>query len=107
MQGFQITIMTERDRRIGHQQAIEWLMQLASELGISGATVFSGVESFGGDGRRHSAHFFELTDQPVEFVVAVTEDQANRFIDRINRMDTRLFYIKSPIEFGELGTRAP
>lgn len=107
MKGFQITIMTEQNRRIEHQQAMEWLMQLAAELGISGATVFSGVESFGGDGRRHSARFFELTDQPVEFVVAVTDDQANRFIDRINRTDTRLFYIKTPIEFGELGARPP
>jgi uncharacterized protein len=107
MKGYQITIMTEQNRRIEHQQAMEWLMRLAEELGISGATVFSGVESFGGDGRRHSARFFELTDQPVEFVVAVTEDQANRLIDRINRVDTRLFYIKTPIEFGELGARAP
>ncbi len=107
MKGYQITIMTEQNRRIEHQQAMEWLMQLAEELGISGATVFSGVESFGSDGRRHSARFFELTDQPVEFVVAVTEDQANRLIDRINRVDTRLFYIRTPIEFGELGARAP
>ena len=107
MKGFQITIMTEQNRRIEHQQAMEWLMRLAAELGISGATVFSGVESFGSDGRRHSARFFELTDQPIEFVVAVTDEQANRLIDRINGVDTRLFYIKTPIEFGELGARAP
>jgi PII-like signaling protein len=106
MKGFQITIMTEQNRRIGNQQPMEWLMHLAGELGISGATVFSGVESYGGDGRRHSARFFELTDQPVEFVVAVTADQADRFIERINQADTRVFFIKTEIEFGQLGAAA-
>jgi PII-like signaling protein len=106
MKGFQITIMTELDRRIEHQQAMEWLLHLAKELGISGATVFSGIEGYGHDGRRHSARFFELTDQPVEFVVAVSSEQADRLLERINRVETRLFYIKTPIEFGELGAQA-
>jgi len=106
MKGFQITIMTEQNRRIEKKQPMEWLMQVAAELGISGATVFSGVESYGHDGRRHSARFFELTDQPVEFVAAVTADQAQRLIDRINGVDTRVFYMKTEIEFGELGAGA-
>lgn len=107
MKGYQITIMTEQNRRIENKQPMEWLMEVAAELGISGATVFSGVESFGGDGRRHSARFFELTDQPVEFVAAVTADQAERLIERINLADTRVFYIKTEIEFGQLGAGAP
>jgi len=69
----------------------------------SGCTVFSGVESFGADGRRHSARFFELADQPMEMVMAVTEEQANRLFERIAAMDTKIFYIKTPIEYGQLG----
>jgi PII-like signaling protein len=106
MQGFQITIMTEQDRRIEHKQAVEWVLHPAKELGISGVTVFSGVDSYGGDGRRHSARFFELADQPIEVVMAVTGDQSDRLLARINLVDTRLFYIKTPIDFGELGTQA-
>ena len=98
--------MTEQNRRIEHQQATDWLLRVAKELGISGATVFSGVESFGADGRRHSAKFFELADQPMEVIMAVTEEQAERLFARINALDTRLFYIKSQIEFGELGRQS-
>jgi PII-like signaling protein len=103
MKGFQISFLAEQNRRIEHKQAMDWLLHLAKELGISGCTVFSGVESYGSDGRRHSARFFELTDQPMEMVMAVTEEQADQLFARINKIDTKLFYIKTPIEFGELG----
>jgi PII-like signaling protein len=103
MKGYQVSFMAEQNRRIEHKQAMEWLLQLAKELGISGCTVFSGVESFGADGRRHSARFFELADQPMEMVMAVTEEQANRLFERIAAMDTKIFYIKTPIEYGQLG----
>jgi PII-like signaling protein len=106
MKGYQISFLAEQNRRIGHKQAMEWLLQLAKELGISGCTVFSGVESFGADGRRHSARFFELADQPMEIVMAVTEEQAERLFERIGIADTKIFYIKMPIEYGQLGKQA-
>jgi hypothetical protein len=39
-------------------------------------------------------------------MMAVTEQQAAEVIDRIRLTKTRLFYIKTPIEYGELGTEA-
>jgi PII-like signaling protein len=104
MQGFQITLMTEQSRRIEHQTATEWLLRTAKELGITGATVTAGSESVGADGKRHSARFFELSDQPVEVVFAVTELQAEALFGRIAAVPTRLFYIKTPIEFGSIGS---
>jgi hypothetical protein len=56
--------------------------------------------------RRHSARFVELTDQPLEIMMAVTEEQADRLFERINATDTRLFYIKAPVEYGQLGKQA-
>ncbi len=106
MQGFQVSFISEQSRNIGHQRVTEWLIQLAADLGISGCTVFAGAESVGSDGRRHSARFFELADQPIEVVMAVTAAQAERLFERIGITDTRLFYIKTPIEFGELGMQA-
>jgi len=38
--------------------------------------------------------------------MAVTEEQADRLFERINGMDIRLFYMKAPIEFGQLGKQA-
>ena len=104
MQGFQVTLMTEQSRRIEHQTATEWLLGVAKELGIAGATVMTGSESVGTDGKRHSARFFELTDQPVEIVFAVTGPQADALFARIAAAPVRLFYIKTPVEFGSLGT---
>jgi len=106
MKGYQISFITELNQRIEDKPASEWLIHLAKELGCGGATTFAGVESFGRDGRRHSAHFFELVDQPIEIMMAVTEQQATALFAKIKVTDTRLFYIKLPVEYGELGTRA-
>jgi PII-like signaling protein len=103
MQGFQLSFLAEQDRRIGHQPVKDWLLDAARDLGISGCTVFSGVESYGAGGRRHSAGFFELADQPLEVVMAVTAQQAEQLFARLDALDTRLFYIKTPVEFGAVG----
>lgn len=106
MKGYQISFIAEQDRRVEGKLATEWILRLARELGIAGATTFAGIESYGADGRRHSARFFELADQPIEVMMAVTEQQAAAIMDKIRITDTRLFYIKTPIEYGELGTQA-
>ncbi len=35
--------------------------------------------------------------------MAVTEEQAGRLFERIEAMDTKIFYIKTAIEYGQLG----
>jgi PII-like signaling protein len=106
MKGYQISFITEQNQRIEGKPASEWLIQLAKEFGCTGTTTFAGVESFGSDGRRHSAKFFELVDQPIEIMMAVTEQQATALLEKIKTTETRLFYIKTPVEFGELGAQA-
>jgi PII-like signaling protein len=106
MKGYQISFIAEQDRRIEGKPATEWLIRLAKDLGIAGTTTFAGVESFGADGRHHSARFIELADQPIEVMMAVTEEQAADLIEKIKVTKTRLFYIKTPIEYGELGTES-
>ena len=66
MNGYQITFFTHQDRRFKGKQIGEWLLQLVKELGLRGASLHAGGESFARGGRMHSAHFFELADQPVE-----------------------------------------
>ncbi|HEY6456654.1 MAG TPA: DUF190 domain-containing protein [Steroidobacteraceae bacterium] len=103
MQGYQLSFITELNRRIEGKPPIEWFMQEAKLLGILGVTTFAGVESFGSHGRRHSARFFELADQPIEIMMAVSPQQSTGLFNKINATQTRLFYIKTPIEYGELG----
>jgi uncharacterized protein len=106
VKGYQVSFITEQNQRIEGKPATEWLIRLAKDLGCTGTTTFAGVESFGSDGRRHSAKFFELLDQPIEIMMAVTEQQATAILEKINTTDTRLFYIKIPVEYGEIGAQS-
>ncbi len=103
MKGFQITFFTQQDRMHRRKPVAEWLMMTAKEIGIRGATIVAAAEGFGHDRRIHSAHFFELADQPQEVVMAVTEDEAERMFEVIRRDGVRVFYVKTAIEFGVLG----
>ena len=103
MKGFQITFFTEQDRRHGHKQIGDWLLELAKSLNIRGATVRADSKGIGRHGRLHSAHFFELADQPVEVMVAVTEEQATALFSRLEEEKANLFYVKAPVEYGTVG----
>jgi len=103
MNGYQITFFTRQDRRHKGKQIGEWLVGLVKELGLRGASLHAGGESFARGGRVHSAHFFELADQPVEVLFAVTEEEAARLFERLRAENVHLFYVKTAVEFGTLG----
>jgi uncharacterized protein len=103
MNGYQITFFTHQDRRFKGKQLADWLMHLVQELGLRGASLHAGGESFARGGRVHSAHFFELADQPVEVLIAVTTEEAAVLFDRLKAEGVHLFYVKTPVEFGVLG----
>jgi PII-like signaling protein len=103
MQGFQLTFFTQQDRRHGHTPMAEWLLLEARKLGLSGGTLVGAGEGFGHDGKLHSAHFFELADQPVEVTIVASEADANRLFDRLREEKVNVFYVKAAIEFGMTG----
>ncbi len=103
MNGYQITFFTQQDKRHYGKPLADWLVHLAKELDLRGATLIPAGEGFGHHGRLHSAHFFELADQPVEVVMAVTEEEAERLFARLEDEGVHLFYVKTAVEFGTLG----
>lgn len=103
MHGFQISFYTQQGRRHNHLSIAEWLVQEAKALGITGATVTAAQGGYGRDGLYCSSHFFELGDQPVEISLAVNAEQAEQLFAKVKEEDVRLFYIKTPIEFGIIG----
>jgi uncharacterized protein len=107
MKGYQITFFTQQNRRHKHQPMAEWLMLAARDLGVRGVTIVAGSEGYGQHRRIHSAHFFELADQPQEVVMAVSEDESKRLFDMLSSESVHLFYVKSPVEFGVLGEPEP
>lgn len=105
MKGYQITFFTQQDHRHQHKPVAEWLLLAARDLGLRGATVFAGSGGFGQDRRIHSAHFFELADQPQEVVMAVSEEEAERLFQLLEKEGLRLFYVKTAVEFGVVGEK--
>ena len=103
MNGYQITFFTQQDKRHHGKPLADWLLHLAQEMGLRGATLISGSEGYGQHGRIHSAHFFELADQPLEVLMAVTAEEAGRLFERLEAEGVHLFYVKTPVEFGTLG----
>jgi uncharacterized protein len=103
MNGYQISFFTQQGRRHHGKPLADWLVHLAKEMGLHGATLIAAAEGFGHRGRIHSAHFFDLADQPLEVLMVVTEDESNRLFDRLQAEGVHLFYVKTPVEFGTLG----
>lgn len=103
MKGYQITFFTQQDHRHHNKPVAEWLMLKARDLGIRGVTVVAASEGYGQHRRIHSAHFFELADQPQEIVMAVSEEEAQRLFEFLEKEGVHLLYVKAPVEFGVLG----
>jgi PII-like signaling protein len=105
MQGFQMTFFTQQDRRHRGLPLGEWLVQEARKMGVARATMIAAAEGYGRDRKLHSAHFFELADQPIEVIMALSEDDVDRIFDRLTEEKINIFYVKEPIEFGMTGER--
>jgi PII-like signaling protein len=105
MNGYQLTFYTEQNRHHGHRTVCEWLLHEAKQLGIHGATVINCAEGTGHAGAHHAAHTLKLADQPLQVILAVTEDEAQRMLDTVKSERVHVFYTRSPIEFGVLGEK--
>ena len=103
MQGFQVTFYTKQDRRQAGKPMAEWLLDLAKGLGIQGATTVVGSEGFGHHHRLHTRRFFELAEQPVEVMMAVSAIEIQQLFLSLREADVQLFYVVSAVEFGTTG----
>lgn len=105
MNGLLVIFFTQQNRRYHGKMLGDWIVDLAKELGLRGATLATGIEGFGHTGHLHSSHFFELADQPTEIRLAITEEECVRLFERLEVEDISLFYIKAPIELGTVGKK--
>lgn len=103
MKGYQITFFTQQDHMHHGKPLGQWLLLLARDLGLPGATMIAGNEGYGHHRRIHSAHFFELADQPQEIQIAANEADTARLFERLKAEGVHVFYVKTLVEFGVLG----
>jgi uncharacterized protein len=70
----------ESDRHAG-QPLYTAIVERARREGLSGATVFKGIEGFGGHSVVHAARIFDLsTDLPVLIEIVDTEEKIAAFV---------------------------
>lgn len=76
----------ESDRR-GNQPLYTAIVEAARRAGLSGATVFKGIEGFGGHSVVHAARVFDLSsDLPVLVEIVDTEERIRAFMPQLDEM---------------------
>lgn len=103
MNGFLLSFYTAQNRTYQGQPMSEWLLAVAKQMNLRGATVLAGMEGIDHQGLFHSASFFELADRPVQIQFAVSNQQVTELLNYLNDKEISLFYVKTPIEFGVVG----
>jgi PII-like signaling protein len=102
--GTYLAFYVQENRRLHHMLAYEWLLEKAQELGIHGGSAFRALAGYGRHGGLHEEHFFELQgDVPVQVGFAITDAQADRFLERVGEEKVSLSYVRFPIDFGLTG----
>jgi PII-like signaling protein len=105
MKGTLLRFYVHEKRRHHHVLLYDWLLEQAKELGIRGGSAFRAIAGFGRHGVLHEEHFFELAgDLTVEVELAVTDDEAERMMTRIRDEGISVFYVRTAVEFGSVGS---
>jgi len=101
MKGTLLRFYVHENRKHRRRLLYEWLLEQAKQLGIHGGSAFRAIAGFGRHGVLHEEHFFELAgDLTVEIDFAVSDDDAQRLIDRLTAERIGIFYVRIPIEYG-------
>lgn len=100
MKGYSVVFFTQQNRKYGELSVATYILEEAKKLGVRGATLFSGKEGFGHDGRYHADNFFDLEDPPVQVSLALSAEECENLLNRLKENELRVFYTKSEIEFG-------
>ncbi len=81
----------------------EWMLQQANQMGIRGGSAFRAMAGFGRHHVIHEDRFFELAGSlTVEVEFIVTDEEAERLLQRMNEEKVRAFYARIPVQFGVL-----
>lgn len=73
--------------RCGSQPLYTAIVERARKAGLGGATVFKGIEGFGGHSVVHAARIFDLsTDLPVLIEIVDAEEKIRAFIPALDEI---------------------
>jgi PII-like signaling protein len=108
VKGTYLKFYVQEKRRLHGILAYDWILEKAKKVGIQGGSAFRAVAGFGRHGVLHEDRFFELAgDLPVEVGFAVTDDEADRFLQLVRDEKVSLFYLRLPVEFDVINAELP
>jgi uncharacterized protein len=82
-----LRIFVGESDRWGHQPLYTAIVEAARKAGLSGATVFKGIEGYGGHSVVHAARVFDLSsDLPVLIEIVDSEERIREFLPQLDGM---------------------
>lgn len=82
-----LRIFVGESDRWGYQPLYTAIVEAARKAGLGGATVFKGIEGFGGHSVVHAARVFDLSsDLPVLIEIVDTEERIREFLPKLDGM---------------------
>jgi PII-like signaling protein len=103
MQGCFLRFYVHEGHRHDQMLLWEWLLRQANQMGIRGGSAFRAMAGFGRHHVVHEDHFFELAGSlTVEVEFIVTDEEAERLLQRLHHENVRAFYARIPAQFGVL-----
>jgi len=101
MRGIYLRFYVHENRKHRGILLYEWLLEAAKKAGIHGGTAFRAIAGYGRHGVLHEQHVFELAgDLTVEVEFVLSDEEAEKLLERIRHEQIRLFYARVPAEFG-------
>lgn len=82
-----LRIFVGESDRWGRQPLYTAIVEAARKAGVAGATVFKGVEGYGGHSVVHAARVFDLSsDLPILIEIVDTEERVRAFLPQLDEM---------------------
>ena len=103
MEGSFLRFYVHENQRHRHILLWDWLLGEANKMGIRGGSAVRAMAGFGRHHVLHEDHFFELAGSlTVEVEFIVTDEEAERLLERVRQEKVRVFYAHIPARFGVL-----
>lgn len=103
MKGYEVTFMAPRSRRHHGQPVLDAVEKIADSHGLQTHTRRIDAEGKGARGHTHSAHFFELADEPEELMFVLDTDNTEKLIRAVENERLHVFCVRSAIEYWQFG----
>lgn len=103
MKGKELVFMAPRSRHHHGQPVMDAILHIAQSQGIKHYIRNYYAEGSDAQGHVHSAHFFELTDEPEELKIILGNARAKALYEEVVRQRIRVFCLQRPVEYDMLG----